>query len=143
MAGSQRPQLTLRRGRPPQGRGKHGHVVDYHHVIHALRKKPMALLNLVYRDQLFPRRAYARAFEALLAKESEKQACRAMVGLLALAHDRTCEADLAHAIEADLDAGVMPDLDRLSHVEVLKQFSCSVGDCFMRLRITDGVVRSI
>jgi hypothetical protein len=24
-----------------------------------VRKKPMALLNLVYRDQLFPRRAYA------------------------------------------------------------------------------------
>jgi hypothetical protein len=32
--------------------------VDYHHLIHALRKKPMALLNLVYRDQLFPRRGY-------------------------------------------------------------------------------------
>lgn len=73
----------------------------------------MALLNLVYRDQLFPRRAYARAFEALLAKESEKQACRTMVGLLALAHDRACEAELAHAIEADLDAGRLPNLDRL------------------------------
>ncbi len=105
--------LTLRRGRPPQTSGKHGHVVDYHHVIHALRKKPMALLNLVYRDQLFPRRAYTRAFEALLAKQSEKQACRTMVGLLALAHDRACEAELAHAIEADLDAGNLPDLNRL------------------------------
>jgi hypothetical protein len=105
--------LTLRRGRPPQGSGKRGHVVDYHHVIHALRRKPMALLNLVYRDQLFPRRAYARAFEALLAKESEKQACRTMVGLLALAHDRACEAELAHAIDADLDAGCLPDLGRL------------------------------
>jgi hypothetical protein len=105
--------LTLRRGRPPQASGKHSHVVDYHHVIHALRKKPMALLNLVYRDQLFPRRAYARAFEALLARETEKQACRIMVGLLALAHDRTCEAELAHAIEVDLDAGRLPNLDRL------------------------------
>jgi hypothetical protein len=105
--------LTLRRGRPPQASGKHSHVVDYHHVIHALRKKPMALLNLVYRDQLFPRRAYARAFEALLARETEKQACRVMVGLLALAHDRTCEAELAHAIEADLDADKLPNLDRL------------------------------
>ena len=103
----------MRRGRPPQGSGKHGHVVDYHHVIHALRKKPMALVNLVYRDQLFPRRAYARAFEALLARESEKQACRTMVGLLALAHDRACELELAHAIDADLDAGVLPDLNRL------------------------------
>ena len=73
----------------------------------------MALINLVYRDQLFPRRAYARAFEALLAKESEKQACRTMVGLLALAHDRACEAELAHAINAGLDAGALPDLDRL------------------------------
>jgi hypothetical protein len=35
-----------------------------------------------------------------------------MVGLLALAHDRACEAELAHAI-ADLDAGCLPDLDRL------------------------------
>jgi hypothetical protein len=62
--------------------------------------------------QLFPRRAYARAFEALLAKESEKHACRTMVGLLALAHERACEAELAHAIDADLDAGCVPDLDR-------------------------------
>ena len=50
--------VTLRRGRS-QANGKHGHVVDYRHVIHSLRRKPMALLNLVYRDQLFPRRAYA------------------------------------------------------------------------------------
>lgn len=73
---------------------------------------PAAILKvaLVYRDQLFPRRAYARAFEALLARESEKQACRTMVGLLALAHDRACEAELAEAIDADLEAGVLPDL---------------------------------
>jgi hypothetical protein len=42
--------------------------------------------------------------------DAEKQACRTMVGLLALAHDRACEAELAHAIEADLDAGSLPDL---------------------------------
>jgi hypothetical protein len=105
--------LTLRRGRPPQGSNKHGHVIDYRHVIHALRRKPMALINLVYRDQLFPRRAYARAFEALLSQGGEREVCRTMVGLLALAHDRACEAELALAIEADLDAGALPDLDRL------------------------------
>src|SRR5205085_3781441 len=83
------------------------------HVIHALRRKPMALLNLVYREQLFPRRAYQRAFEALLASDGEKPACRTMVGLLALAHDRACEAELARAIEAELDAGRLPALDLL------------------------------
>jgi transposase InsO family protein len=104
--------LALRRGRSPDHR-KRAQVVDYRHVIHALRRKPMALLNLVYRDQLFPRAAYARAFEALLAGVGEKRACRTMVGLLALAHDRACEAELADAIEAELDAGRLPDLDRL------------------------------
>jgi hypothetical protein len=100
---------TLRRGRSPDHH-KHAHVADYRHVIHALRKKPMALLNLVYRDQLFPRAAYARAFEVLLAGVGEKRACRTMVGLLALAHDRACEAALADALAADLDAGRLPDL---------------------------------
>ena len=102
--------MTLRRGRAHPN-GKHGHVVDYRHVIHALRRKPMALLNLVYRERLFPRRAYRRAFDALLAADGEKRACRTMVGLLALAHERACEAELAAAIDAELDAGRLPDLD--------------------------------
>ena len=103
------PMLTLRRGRQPSA-DKGGHVVDYHHVIHALRKKPMALNNLVYRDQLFPRPAYARAFERLRAEVGDKQACKVTVELLALAHDRACEAELAQVIEADLDAARLPDL---------------------------------
>ena len=74
----------------------------------------MALLNLVYREQLFPHRAYQRAFEALLAGDGEKRACRTVVGLLALAHDRACEAELAEAINAELDAGRLPDLDTLA-----------------------------
>jgi transposase InsO family protein len=101
--------LTLERGRA-ESSGKHGHVVDYHHVIHALRRKPMALLNLAYRAQLFPRDAYRQTFDVLLEKFSEKAACKLMVGLLALAHDRGCEADLAASLEADLAAGREPDL---------------------------------
>ncbi len=104
--------LTLPRGRS-RPNGKHGHVVDYRHVIHSLRRKPMALLNLVYRDQLFPRRAYARAFDALLAQAGEKAVCRTMVSLLALAHERACEAELAIALEEGLNAGRLPSLPAL------------------------------
>ena len=104
--------MTLRRGRA-QANGKHGHVVEYRHVIHALQRKPMALLHLVYRDQLFPRRAFARAFAALLAKQTDRQTCRSMAGLLALARERACEAELAEVINAELDAGGLPDLDAL------------------------------
>lgn len=106
------PQFTLPRGRPDPKR-RHGHVVDYRHVIHALRRKPMALLGLAYRDSLFPRPAYARAFEALRAALPDARACRITVDLLALAHERACEAELATLLAAELDAGRLPDLAML------------------------------
>jgi hypothetical protein len=66
--------LTLRRGRISPERvalGQRGHVVDYRHIIHALRRKPMALLLL--------------------------------------AHEGTCEAELALALDAALEAGLPLD----------------------------------
>jgi hypothetical protein len=99
---------TLRRGRSIDG-NRRSHVVDYRHVIHALRRKPMALLNLVYRAQLFPRQAYRHAWEALIARLPARHACRTMVELLALAHDRACEAELASELQAILAAGDLPD----------------------------------
>ena len=106
------PVATLRRGRPVSA-SQGGHVVDYRHVIRSLRRKPMALANLVYRDQLFPRAAYKRAFEALQEQGDLRNACKVTVELLALAHERACEAELAEAIAADLDAKRLPDLAAL------------------------------
>src|SRR6202142_3570505 len=93
----QSPVLTLRRGRS-RTEGRHGHVVDYRHVIHSLRRKPMALFNLVYRDALFPRPAYRLGWGKLLADGDPRRACKSMVSLLALAHERGCEAELAVAL---------------------------------------------
>ena len=73
-------------------------------------QKADGLLNLVYRDQLFPRRGYERAFQALLEAAGDRRACKITVELLALAHDRACEAELAEALDADVDAGRLPDL---------------------------------
>jgi hypothetical protein len=73
----------------------------------------MALNNLTYRDQLFPHPAYRKAFEALRASGGEKRACKETVELLALAHDRSCETELAHAIDAALHCGQTLDLVRL------------------------------
>jgi hypothetical protein len=108
--------ITLPRGRVPVPRAALGlgtHVVDYRHVIHALRRKPAALLNLAYRDKLFPREAYRRAWDALTAAESARVACRVMVGLLELAHERACEAELAREIDAALEQQRLPDLAAL------------------------------
>jgi hypothetical protein len=98
--------LTLPRGRPPN-HGRPIQVVDYRHIIHSLRCKPMALLHLVYRDALFPRPAYRAAWECLIEAQEARTACRIMVELLALAHERGCEADLAAAqVEQMQDGGV-------------------------------------
>jgi hypothetical protein len=104
--------VTLPRGRAPSktaGRTT-AHVVDYRHVIGSLRAKPGALAGLSYRDALWPRPAYRRAWEALSAVRSARDASRTMVGLLALAHDQCVEADLAGALDVILESGDLPDL---------------------------------
>jgi len=101
--------MTLPRGRG-HADGRHDQVVNYHHVIHSLRSKPMALLHLVYRDKLFPRQEYRRAFDALVEQLPGKQACKIMVELLALAHERSCERQLAEQLAETLDAGDLPDI---------------------------------
>ena len=55
--------MALRRGRPHPS-GKHGHVVDYRHVIHSLRRKPMALLNLAEKTSREARAYTYKRFES-------------------------------------------------------------------------------
>ena len=116
---------TLPRGRAPdRGRGAHGHVVNYHHVIHSLRAKPGAFANLTYRDALFPRTEYRKAWDALEAALPVRDASRTILGLLWLAHKHACEADLAAALDQILQTGDLPDLDVLR-----ERFECrSNGD---------------
>ena len=64
------------------------------------------------REQLFPRRAYQVPSKRCWPATARSRRA-ALVGLLALAHDRACEAELAEAIDAELDAGRLPNLDTL------------------------------
>ncbi len=95
--------------------GRRMHVIDYRHMIHALRRKPQALAGSVYRDDLFPRSEYAEAWALLCQTLPQKDACRRMVGLLALAHDESCEVELAALIAEDLSAGRAPDAHSLQN----------------------------
>ncbi len=97
----------------PRGRASPDQVVNYRHVIHSLRRKPMALLNLVYRDQLFPREAYRRTFDMLVDRLPERQACRTMVELLAMAHERGCESELADQLNVAVTTRQLPDMAAL------------------------------
>lgn len=103
---------TLPRARC-DAKGNRTHVVNYRHVIHSLRRKPMALASLVYRDQLFPRDAYRQMYERILSEHGAHSACKTMVELLAIAHEQGCEATLAAALQVTLQAGELAQLDEL------------------------------
>ena len=106
------PLITLRRGRPPSsGKTVMWSIIGTSSMPCAASRWPCSTWSIASSSSRAA--AYQRAFEALLAGDSEKQACRTIVGLLALAHDRACEAELAGAIDAELDAGRLPDLDTL------------------------------
>jgi transposase InsO family protein len=104
--------LELRRGQPDpvSGRGK---VVDYRHLLPALKRKPGALARSVLRDALFPRTEYRLMWGQLKDCLPEAQACKLMVGLLDLAGNGGCEAALAQRLEVLLAASEMPDLEGL------------------------------
>jgi hypothetical protein len=71
--------------------------------------QPQALRNLVWRDELFPRPAFRRAWDALAERLPVERACRTMVALLDIAYCGGCEAELARHIEDALDAGELPN----------------------------------
>ncbi len=107
----ERHQLTLPRRR--NNGDKTIYCVNYHHVIHSLKKKPGALMRLVYRDELFPREEYRKCFELAVELVGSREACRMAAKLLALAHEQSCEDQLALAIRDTVNSGELPDVDTL------------------------------
>jgi len=87
-------------------------VIDYRHLVPSLVKKPQAFRHSVFRDELFPRPAFRRAWEKLDATLDARKACRVYVGLLHLALMHACEARLAVHLDDVIDAGETPDLEQ-------------------------------
>ena len=97
--------LTLPRARPGQRR-----VIDYRHLLPALKRKPAAFARWRLRDAMFPRTEYQQTWERLASELPERQACRVIVGLLDLAIRGACEAALAQRLALLLNTGMLPEL---------------------------------
>jgi hypothetical protein len=89
-------------------------VIDYRHLLPALKRKPGALVRWRLRDALFPRSEYAMTWQRLVEQVSERAAARTMVGLLELAASHGCEALLGQRLGELLERNELPDLARLS-----------------------------
>ena len=88
-------------------------LIDYRHLVPALKRKPGALVRWRFRDALFPRSEYAMTWQRLIEQLPEGCAARVMVGLLDLAANHACEAALAARLAEIAQRDELPDLDRL------------------------------
>ena len=100
------------RGVVPAGKQR-GKVIDYRHLIPALKRKPGAFARWMLRDDMFPRAEYRLTWERLSEKLPERQACKVMVGLLDLAVRGACEMQLAQVLGDLLQVGTLPELNGL------------------------------
>ena len=91
-----------------------GRAIDYRHLVGALKRKPGAFARWVLRDAAFPRAVYRQMRERLAAQKPEREACRAMVGLLVLAAD-------GHESQPAQELEQLIELDQLPHLQALTQ----------------------
>jgi hypothetical protein len=85
-------------------------VVNYHHIIESLVRKPGAFPRLTYRDQLHPSPIWRQTWETLAAALDERTASRTYLSLLLLAHRAGCEGALGAELARLHAAKQLPDL---------------------------------
>lgn len=110
------------RVRPVAGAAR-AKLIDYRHLLPALKRKPGALVRWRFRDALFPRSEYASTWQRLIDRLPEPRAARLMIGLLDLAAGHGCEAGLAQRLAEIAARDELPDLDRLTEEFAPRQSS--------------------
>lgn len=106
-------QLVFECRRAVRRAGQRSRRIDYRHLVENLKRKPGAFARWIFRDDVFPQAIYRQTWEILSAQLPERQACKIIVGLLALAADGH-EAALALELEQLHARNGLPDLEALT-----------------------------
>lgn len=96
--------------RPGQNRAR---SIDYRHLIHSLAAKPQAFRYSMLRDDLLPNARYRWIWRTIDRQLAPREACKWMVGVLALAARYDCERRLGQQLVAALARGKVPELKTL------------------------------
>lgn len=102
--------------------GKHGHRINYRHVVHSLLRKPGAFRRYRYRDDLFPTEVFRAAFESLDARLPEREADIEYLRVLDLAAT-TMESEVEAALRALLERGSLPRAESIRELVAPRQAS--------------------
>ena len=84
--------------------------IDYRHVVGSLLRKPGGFERYVYRESLFPRLVFRKAWENLRQRYAPRKANLMYLQVLQLAAT-TIEADVAHALRKLLSDAVVQEWD--------------------------------
>jgi len=95
--------------------GKRQYRINYRHLINSLSRKPQAFRYSVLRDELLPSPIYHQIWQSLDRLCVSRQACKLMVGILKLAADHKCEAELGDKVLRLLQKGQVPNLGALQN----------------------------
>lgn len=103
---------TLPRIYPEPGKTR-ARRVDYRHIIVSLSAKPQAFRYLRIRDDLLPNENYRRLWAYVDANLPPRDACKWIVGLLRLAFDYDCEAELGWQLIQAMEKDQLPALKQI------------------------------
>jgi len=112
--------LVLTLARKYQEQHKSNYVIDYHHVIHSLIKKPGAFRFCKYKNEILPNENYRAIWNYIDAIEPQQTAPKTMLRILKLAADYDCEA----ALESYL-MNIISNKQGLNIEEIENQFNTS------------------
>jgi len=95
--------------------GRCRYRIDYRHIIWSLRRKPGAFQRYRYRDELFPRTVFRRAYDAIVENGATGRRDAVYLDILHLAAS-TSEEDVATALELLLDSRQAPTRDAVAEL---------------------------
>lgn len=93
-------------------RGRHGHRINYRHIIWSLVQKPGAFAQYRYREELFPTLVFRRAYDAFAAKHPARGADLEYLRVLHLAAS-TMESEVEAALQLFLADGTLATADQV------------------------------
>jgi hypothetical protein len=100
--------------------GRHGHRINYRHIIWSLVRKPGAFARYRYRDDLFPTVAFRHAHEAIYEQRPDVRGDLEYLRILHLAA-ATMESEVEAALGCLLDDGQVPTADAVRELVVVDQ----------------------
>ena len=123
-------------------RGRHGHRINYRHIIWSLVRKPGAFARYRYRDELFPSLSFRRAYDAIVSEQPNIRGDLEYLRILHLAA-ATLEADVDIALACLLEDGQTPTVEAVKELvsPELSNKMPNLGELSVDLSVYDDLLQ--